>query len=146
MIRKTVLAALLLASCGRSEAPPDLQVSNAWARATVAGQTSTAAYMTIANAGGDDRLVGAAVPAPARASLHATSHAGGVASLRPLEDGLPVPAGATISLEPGGAHLMIEGLEAPLRPGDAVPIRLRFERAGERTIQAPVAAAAPQGS
>ena len=92
-------AALLLASCSKAGDPDiqitdadrkthfdtaialhaDIQIADAWARETVAGQTSTAAYMTIRNAGsGDDRLVGVTAPAPAKAMLHASESSGGI--------------------------------------------------------------------
>ena len=89
---------VLLASCGGS-GTPDIQVTDAWARATVAGQSGTAAYATIVNRGsGDDRLLGVSVASPIEASLHETTTSGGVSSMRPLENGLDIPAGATIAL------------------------------------------------
>ncbi len=146
MDRKLILAALLLASCGRSDAPPDLQISSAWARETLAGQTSTAAYMTLANRGaGDDRLLGASAPAPARASLHATRSEGGISRMRPLSEGLPIEARATVALAPGGTHLMIAGLQAPLAEGDVLPVTLRFERSGERRVEVRIMDAASAG-
>ena len=126
---------LLLASCGASGAP-DIQVMDAWARETVGGQSGTAAYATIANRGsGDDRLLGVSAAPPIAASLHETTTEGGVSSMRPLENGLDIPAGATVALKPGGAHIMISGLTAPLRDGDGVKLTLRFERSGDRAVE-----------
>lgn len=125
---------LLLGGCGPA-GPADVRISDAWARETVAGQSATAAYVTISNEGGTaDRLVSVAAEAPARASLHATSNSGGVARMRPLGSGLEIPAGKTVALEPGGAHIMLEGLTYPLGAGGTLPITLRFERSGERTV------------
>ena len=131
------VAALLLAACSPSaNAPPDIEVSDAWGRATVAGQTATAAYATIANRGaGADRLLAVTSPAAA-ASLHSSSTIGGVARMRPLTDGLAVPAGATVKLEPAGAHVMLTGLARPLAAGDRIALTLRFERSG--TVEVPV--------
>ena len=109
-MKRILLAALLLASCSKS-GPPDLQISDAWARETVAGQTATAAYMTIDNRGaGDDRLVSVEAAAPAKAMLHASESSGGISRMRQMGAGLALPAGATVQLKPGGTHVMITGL------------------------------------
>ena len=132
---------LLLAACGAGGAP-DVQVADAWARETVAGQSGTAAYATIVNRGtGDDRLVGVSAAPPVEASLHETTTEGGVSSMRPLENGLAVPAGTTVTLKPGGAHVMISGLTAPLREGDGLKLTLRFERSGDKAVEFRVAPA-----
>lgn len=123
------VAAMLLTACSPSaSAPPDIKVSNAWARATVPGQTATAAYLTIANHGpGADRLLAVSSPT---ATLHASSTSGGVARMRPLADGIAVSAGTTVKLEPAGAHIMLTGLAKRLAPGDSIALMLRFERSG----------------
>ena len=139
---KPVLLAslLLLASCGRGD--PQIQVTDAWARETVAGQSGTAAYLTIENRGsGDDRLIGVAAQPPVTAMLHETSTANGVSGMRALENGIAIPAGATVPLKPGAAHVMVSGLTAPLHPGDALKMTLRFERSGERQVDFKVASA-----
>lgn len=134
-MKKILLASLLLASCGQS-GTPDIQVTDAWARATVAGQSSGAAYMTIANRGsGADRLVGATLSPPATAMVHATSSEGGVSSMSAMENGVDLPAGATVELKPLGTHVMIMGLSAPLQAGSTLPLTLQFERSGKRAVQ-----------
>ena len=140
-MKRLIPAALLLASCGQSGSP-NIQIANAWARETVAGQTSTAAYLTIANNGAaDDRLVAVSLPQPAKASVHATENSGGISRMREMSSGVAVPAGSTIELKPGGTHVMITGMQAPLRRGETLKLRLRFERSGEKPIDVPVAAA-----
>ena len=141
-MKHVLLAALLLASCNKSGSP-DIQISNAWARETVAGQAATAAYMTLGNRGtGDDRLIAISTPAPAKAMLHASDNAGGIARMRPMEAGLAVPAGATVELKPGGSHVMVTGLGGPLRAGDTLKLTLRFEKSGERPVDVRVTSAA----
>lgn len=139
-MKRILLAALpLLASCGKTGGSPEIQISDAWARETVVGQTSTAAYMTIANEGsGDDRLVAVTAPAPATAMVHSTSNEGGVSRMRHLDSGLPLPAGETAQLTPGGTHVMVTGLSEPLTAGASLKLRLRFERSGERALDVPV--------
>ena len=145
-MKRLILAALLLASCGQSGSP-DLQISGAWARETVAGQTATAAYFKIENSGtADDRLVSVTAPAPAAAELHTTESSGGVARMRALDDGLAVPAKSTSELKPGGTHVMITGLDAPLKRGDTIKLALRFETSGGRSLDVRVApATGPEG-
>ena len=139
-MKRILLAALLLASCTKSGAP-DLQIGDAWARETVAGQTATAAYMTIDNRGaGDDRLVSVETAAPARAMLHSSESSGGVSRMREMSAGLALPAGTAVQLKPGGTHVMITGLGAPLRAGDAIKLRLQFEKSGARDVDVLVGA------
>ena len=132
-------AALLLASCSKA-GDPDIQIADAWARVTVSAET--AAYMTIRNAGsGDDRLVGVTAPAPAKAMLHASESVGGISRMRKMGSGLAIPAGTSVELKPGGSHIMITGLAAPLPKGAQLDLRLKFERSGERQLVVPVASA-----
>ena len=134
-MKRFLLAALLLASCSKSGAP-DIQISDAWARETAAGQTTGAAYMSIDNLGaGDDRLVGVEATAPAKAMLHANESSGGVSRMREMGSGLALPAGTEVQLNPGGSHVMIAGLSAPLRKGDVVTLRLQFEKSGPRDVE-----------
>ena len=140
-MKRILWAALLLASCSNS-GTPDLQIADTWARETVAGQTSTAAYMTIRNAGsGDDRLTGVALSPPAKATLHASDSSGGVSRMRETESGLAIPARTSVELKPGGSHIMITGLTAPLPEGAQLDLRLKFEKSGERHVVVPIAAA-----
>ena len=136
---------MLLASCSKS-GPPDLQISDAWARETVAGQSGTAAYLTLRNVGrGDDRLIDVAASPPLTASIHSTTTSNGVSSMRPLPSGLAIPAGSTVELKPGGTHVMLMGLQAPLRSGETLKLTLRFEESGERPVEVRVASAAGGG-
>ena len=145
-MKQYLLAALLLASCSKS-GPSDIEVSDAWARETVAGQSATAAYMTITNDGaGDDRLVSVAAPVPAMARLHSSESSGGVARMREMGTGVAIPAGGRIEFRPGGSHVMVTGLGAPLKPGQSLKLTLRFEKSGERPIDVRVASAAGPGT
>lgn len=129
-------AALLLASCNAASADPDIAIQDPWARATVAGQTGTAAYLTIVNNGGPDRLLSVSTAA-AEASLHSTSMADGVMRMRPV-DGIDVPANGTVELKPGGMHVMLMGLKQPLEAGATLPLELRFQKSGNRQVEAAV--------
>ena len=140
-MKRLILAALLLASCGQSGSP-NVQIDEAWARETVAGQTSTAAYLTMTNTGtADDRLLSVSVAEPVKASVHATENSGGISQMREMSSGVAVPAGSTIELKPGGTHVMITGLQAPVRRGETLKLSLRFEKSGEKPIDVRVAPA-----
>ena len=143
MKRLIVASALLLAACSNAGGTADVQVSDAWARETVAGQTSAAAYMTLTNRGSaDDRLVSIAAAPPTMAMLHETSTEDGVSRMRHLEDGVVLPAGGTVALKPGGAHIMLTGLAASLKSGAEIELKLRFEKSAERSVSVRVAGAA----
>jgi copper(I)-binding protein len=129
-------AALLLASCKPAIAPPAVSVDGVWARATVPGQSGSAAYFTIRNAGGEDKLLTVSSPG-ADASLHSTSMDNGVMRMRPIE-ALDIPANGTVELKPGGTHVMLMGLKQPLQAGSALELDLKFEKSGERKVMAEV--------
>jgi copper(I)-binding protein len=104
--------------------------------APAASAHAAAGYMGIANGGPEaDRLIGVETPAAQHASLHTTDHgADGVARMIAL-DGVDIPAGDTVVLEPGGLHVMLMGLTGPLAEGALVPGTLIFERAGRVEIE-----------
>lgn len=129
------LGLLLLASCSAS-VPPAISVEDAWARASVPGQMSSAAYFTVRNTGGADTLLSVSSPS-ANASMHSTSMDNGVMRMRPLAS-LEVPAHSTVALKPGGTHVMLMGLKAPLEAGSTIVLDLRFEKSGERQVTANV--------
>jgi copper(I)-binding protein len=58
---------------------------------------------------------------------------------------VPVAAGGMITMKPGGLHIMLTGLKAPLRPGTKLPIILRFEKAGLVRASLPVLPPGAQG-
>ena len=97
-----------------------IDVAGAWARPTVGKAGVSAAYMTIANKGDtDDLLKSARTPKAKAVELHQTTMtADGVMQMRKVEDGLPVEAGASLVLAPGGTHFMLLGLEDALQAGE----------------------------
>lgn len=101
-----------------------------------AGGGTGAAYATIRNGGAEsDRLLGGTTDVAEAAEVHeAAAGAGDVMTMRPLTDGLEIPAGGEVTLEPGAYHLMLVGLREDLTPGKRFDLTLRFERAGEVTV------------
>ena len=125
------LAASLVASAALAQTN-QLEVSNAWARATPGKAENGAAYLTIQSPTAD-RLLSLSSPVAKKAELHTMSMEGMVMKMRPLAD-LDIPAGQSITLKPGGQHVMLLGLDAPLREGQSFPLTLTFEKAGTRTV------------
>jgi copper(I)-binding protein len=116
-----------------------ITIDQAYARATVAGQSAGGGFLKLINKGTDDRLVAVSAEVSAAVELHTMKMEGDVMRMRPV-DGIDLPAGKTVELKPGGMHLMFMGLKAPLKAGEAFPVKLRFEKAGEVTVQVKVQA------
>jgi copper(I)-binding protein len=115
-------------------------VSDAWTRPTAAGMPMGVAYFLVHNgAVAADAIVAARTPAAARVEFHQTTVADGMARMRPLRE-IAVPSGASIPVEPGGIHLMLVDLVAPLRAGTRVPLTLVFRNAGTVEISLAVEA------
>jgi copper(I)-binding protein len=133
-----MLAAALLLLGGCADSPPQIEVRDAWARATAAGQSSAAVYATIVNEGGGDRLTGVSSTA-GMAMLHDNDSTGGMARMRMVGE-VAVPEGGRLTLAPGGLHVMLSGLKAPLIAGSRVPLTFRFAGSGERKVEVAVVA------
>jgi copper(I)-binding protein len=123
-----------------------LVVEAPWARASAPAARTGAAFLSVRNEGdAPDRLVAAETPVAERAELHAHLEENGIMRMRHIP-AIDVPAHATVDLEPGGFHVMLLGLHAPLVEGETFPITLTFEKSGPVRIVVPVrgvAAAAP---
>ena len=136
------VAGLVVAGSALAQ-PAQLEVSNAWARATAGSAPNGAAYVTIQSPSAD-RLVSASTPVAKKAELHTMSMQGMVMKMRPLS-GLDVPAAKPVTLKPGGDHIMLLGLEHPLRDGQSFPLTLDFEKAGSQTVTVTVEKAGATG-
>lgn len=118
----------------------DFVIHDPYARASGAGARAGAVFMGIENQSGrDDRLVGAETDAAAVTQLHTHEISDdGVARMRHVPEGFALPDGEILWLERGGRHIMLMGLSRPLENGDSVHLVLRFERAGEFSLDVPV--------
>lgn len=114
-----------------------ITIDSPHARATVAGQSAGGGFMKLVNKGGDDRLLAASADVSSAVELHSMNMDGNVMRMRQV-DAIDLPAGKTIELKPGGLHMMFMGLKAPLKAGESFPLKLRFEKAGEVTVQVKV--------
>lgn len=139
MHRILIALLLVLSACQQSE-PPRIDVHGAWARAVTGADAPAAAYLTIANKGGEDRLVSVESDRGTAASLHLTRMTNGIMEMRPLTEGLPVPGHGEVTLAPSGTHVMLDRA-GPLAPGDRFNLALKFEKSG--TVNVPVTVVAP---
>ena len=145
-----VLAAAALASASLIASAHSFKVGaiaigHPYARATVPGQPSGGAYLRLENTGADDKLVSVKAQVSQSIELHTSSMEGDVMRMRQV-DAIDVPANKAVVLAPGGMHIMLVGLKAPLKEGDRFPMTLKFEKAGEVVVDVVVQAVTPEAS
>lgn len=108
-----------------------IAIEKPWARATAPGSKVAGGYMVIRNPGTlADRLVSASSPASAKVELHVHMNDNGVMKMREVP-AYDVPAKGAFELKPGGAHLMFMDIKRPFKEGEKLPVKLKFEQAGE---------------
>jgi copper(I)-binding protein len=118
-----------------------LKIGHPWARATPPTAPSGGGFLTVTNTGATaDRLVSATSPAAAQVQVHEMKMDGAIMRMRELDNGLEIPPGATVTLAPGGVHLMMMGLKAPFKEATRVPVTLVFEKAGRIEVELAVMA------
>jgi hypothetical protein len=156
-----IATSLVLAACGREsaqqtapegapeqtpEAAPAGIEASGWARATPPGAPVAAAYLDLRNTGAaDDALLAVETPLAGRVEIHTMNMEEGVMRMRQVER-LDLPAQQSVTMAPGGLHLMLMELNQPLVAGESVVLSLRFEQAGAMEVSAvvaPVGATAP---
>jgi len=112
----------------------DLKIVRPWARETARMARAGGAFMTIENTGGaPDRLLKAASPVAARTEVHTVIQDGDVMRMREVP-ALDLAPKSKVELKPGGYHVMLMDLKAPLKAGDRFPLTLTFEKAGTITV------------
>jgi len=118
-----------------------LEISNGYTRATLPKAPVGGGYITIVNKGTEgDRLISASSPFAKSTSLHDMKMDGTMMKMAEMPDGIEIPAGGTVTLAPGGLHMMFMGLTQPFVEGQTVPVTLVFEKAGSVEIQLTVGA------
>jgi copper(I)-binding protein len=120
-------------------------VSNAWVRATVPGQEVAGAFMDI-RSDANARLVSASSTVIPRVELHAMKMDGDVMRMREVK-AIELPKDTTVSLKPGGYHIMLMNLKKPIAAGDKIPLTLVIETQGKREkVQVEAVAKSPMES
>ena len=141
-MKTLTLSTLLIALIG-APAIAQTTVKDAWVRGTVAQQKATGAFMQITSASGG-KLVSVSSPSAGVVEIHEMKMDGSTMQMRALPAGLDLPAGKAVALTPGGYHVMLMDLKAPLKAGDTVALTLVVEAQDGRketlAIKAPVKA------
>ncbi len=116
----------------------NIKIEQAWARATPGKVPNGAAYLTLSAEGEEtDRLIAVASPVAKRVELHTHLMEEGVMKMRRIK-AIEVAPGSPSVLKPGGHHVMLMGLQAPLKQGEKFPLTLTFERAGSVEVMVTV--------
>lgn len=134
MVKNMQLNALILAAIAALAAPSawaaNVSVTDVWARATMPGQPVSGAYMKI-QADADARLISASSPAAAQVEVHEMKMDGDVMRMREVQ-AVELPKGKTVTLQPGGYHIMLTSLTKPITAGEVIPLTLVIESGGKR--------------
>ena len=146
MKRHLFASALLLAAAAASAHEfkvGNVSIGHPYARPTAASQPTGAGYLTLTSKGTPDRLVSVSAAFAESVQLHSMRMQGDVMQMREV-DAIDLPADTRVELKPGALHLMFIGLKAPLKVGQSYPLKLKFEKAGDVTVEVKVdAIAAP---
>ncbi len=138
---------LLLAAVGSTSAWAQVKIDNAWARATVQGQKATGAFMQL-TAPQSAKLVAVSTPVAGVAEIHEMKMDGGVMKMRAMP-ALDLPANQPVELKPGGYHLMLMDLKAPLAKDGSIALTLTFKDAkgveSKQLVNVPVTTGMPHG-
>src|SRR3984885_10181155 len=118
-----------------------IHIAAPWARATPKGAAAGAGYMTVTNKGAaPDRVSCVSDDASAQCQIHSMTMDNGVMKMRPVEGGLEIKPGETVTLAPGGFHIMFLDLQHALEQGHSVKATLKFDHAGTVDVEYPIAA------
>jgi copper(I)-binding protein len=139
-------AALALTGCASTPAPAAettpaadaVEITDAWVKSADEGMS--AAFGELTNSSGEDvTVVSAETEASSMLELHETvENEAGEMVMRQIEGGFVIPAGGSLALEPGGNHIMLMDLTAPLQAGDEVSFTLTFSDDSTFEFTAPV--------
>lgn len=124
----------------------DLVIDHPWARATPKGAPAGGAFLVVTNKGkAADRLLAGTADVAGTVEIHEMAVVDGIMKMRPIAGGIEIPPGGSVTLKPGGLHVMLIGLKEPLVKGQKVKGTLIFEKAGTIAVEYEVEAIAAQG-
>ncbi len=136
---RTLLLSAALAACSAVSAfAADIMAMEPFAYATAPTAKAGGAYVSLMNHGPADRLIDARGDIAKRVEIHEHIKDGDVMKMRRVEAGIELPADGAIEMKPGGYHVMLMGLNAPLVAGETFPVTLVFESGREITVDVPV--------
>jgi copper(I)-binding protein len=145
LVISTVVASALLAGAASAHEyrRGTLQIDHPWARSTPPLAKNGAVYVEIRNTGAEpDRLIAVSTPAAEKAELHRTVNEGNILTMSEVPVLVIAPDDSAL-LHPGGLHIMLTGLKAPLQADTEFPLILRFEKTGPIEVAVRVERRAP---
>lgn len=124
----------------------DVVVEDAWSRASISVNRPSAAFMTVRNTGEDPvTLTSLETPLAMKSTIHETQiDANGVISMR-LSGEILIAPGNSVTLKPGGLHVMLMNLQKPMKQGDAFSLTLNFRDGGQVTVDVPILSIGARG-
>ena len=135
LIAGLALVALTIAGCSSNA---ELTVSDLWARPGIE-EGNSAVYFVIDNkTSADEQLLSASSEAATHVELHLSSMSDDGTMVMQQQESIPIPAGDSVELKPGGLHVMLIELRQDLKPGDELNLRLNFQNAGEKEYKVTV--------
>jgi len=143
-MRHTLLLALLSLTLATPALADNVKIENAWVRATAPGQKVAGGFLDL-TADADMKLVSGSSPVSDSVELHMMRMDDGVMVMRQLPE-IDLPKGKTVSLQPGGLHVMFIDLKRQIQDGDKVPLTLTVKNAAGKEQQLQVEAMAMRGS
>jgi periplasmic copper chaperone A len=111
----------------------NITIGHPWARATPGAVKNSAAFMTLSAKDSADKLIGVSGDVAREIQIHTMITEAGVMKMREIKS-LDIPANGKTELKPGGLHIMLIGLKDGLKEGEKFPLKLKFEKAGEVTV------------
>lgn len=133
-MKTLLLSAAIAAASAVSAFAGGIMATDAYAFATAESAKAGGAYVSLKSHGDADRLVAAKSDVAKRVEIHEHQNDDGVMRMREVEGGIELPAGGAIEMKPGGYHVMLMGLNAPLTDGQSFPVTLVFESGTEMTV------------
>ena len=136
MKKISILFAVLLVAAASAQDPKvgTISIGHPWARATPGAVKNSAAFMVFDNQGTADKLISVTGDIAKDIQIHSMITEAGVMKMREIKS-LDIPANGKAELKPGGFHVMLIGLKDGLKEGATFPLKLKFEKAGEVTVQ-----------
>jgi len=143
-MKQLLIAAIILFSVHAVASDLTFEVSNAWAKPTIAGKNLTAAFFDLKNTGDKPiKLEGVSIQ-NGIAEIHNTIEENGISKMRQM-DFVEIPAGQTINFKPRAMHIMLTNLKNPINEGDKVKLSLHFNNDEAMNITIPVSAKVVEG-
>ncbi len=138
-----VISATMLSACATK--PTEPTVTDAVVRMAANPKAPSVGYFTLKGGPSDDRLLTVTSPVVIRVEMHESMTGGGMASMKPLDGGVAVPANTDVKFEPGGKHIMLFNINPGMKVGETMRLDFVFASGLQLQAYAPLRAAGSAG-